>query len=135
MPCVYRAELKMVLQTQSFTEPKGVNDLILQDFGDYSKETVIIASGNNLFLIGEVLGIVTASGKYAKYNDGATDGTEIAVAVSLEKGDATTADVKVAIEKRNATLRKSGLVFASGVDEDKGIIDLGVATFKISKAI
>ena len=30
---------------------------------------------------GQVLGIVTASGQYAPYDDAATDGTEVAVAI------------------------------------------------------
>lgn len=126
------------LQTQSVTEPKMVSQVIHFDLGDHSQEAVTIASGNSIE-VGEVLGIVTASSKYAKYDNGAVDGTEVAVAVSREKVDASAADVTgVAVEKRVATLLKEGLVFDAGQDQaaqDAGIADLEAAGFKVQQGI
>ena len=127
------------LQTASITEPKVISEVIHFDLGDYSRDTAIIASGNNLFVIGEVLGIITVSGKYAKYNNAASDGTEIAAAIALQPGDATAADVTgVAIEKRIATVLKTGLVFDPGQNQaaqDAAIVDLEAAGFKIATPI
>lgn len=53
---------------------------------------VTVASGEGECEKGQVLGIVTASGKYAKYDDGAADGTEVAVAILADKVDATSSD-------------------------------------------
>lgn len=128
-----------MLESTSVDEPKSVADVIHWDTGDHSQEAVTIASGNGEFIIGEVLGVVTASGKYAKYDNAAVDGTEIAVAVSRAKGDATAADVTgVPVEKRVATLIDGGLVFDAGQDAAAQLaakVDLGAAGFKISVAI
>lgn len=128
-----------MLETTSVDEPKSVADVIHWDTGDHSQEAVTIASGNGEFLIGEVLGIVAATSKYAKYDNAAIDGTEIAVAVSRAKGDATAADViGVPVEKRVATLLDAGLVFDAGQDAAAQLAakaDLEAAGFKISTAI
>lgn len=55
-------------------------------------EPVTIASGEGECEKGQVLGIVTATGKYAKYDDLAADGTEVAVAILADKVDATSSD-------------------------------------------
>jgi len=127
------------LQTSSVSEPKSIDEVIHFDLGDHSQESVIVLSGEGTFEIGEVLGVVTASGKYAKYNNAAGDGRETAVAVSREAGDATAADVPcVPVNKRVTTLIKGGLVFDAGQDQaaqDAAIADLEAIGFKVSIAI
>lgn len=128
-----------MLESSSVTEPKTVSDVVKFDLGDYSRETVTIASGNGIISIGEVLGLVTASDKHAKYNNAAVDGTEVAVAVSRAKVDSTAADVTgVPVEIRVCTVILSELVFDAGQDQaaqDAAIVDLKAAGFKITTAI
>lgn len=54
---------------------------------------VTIASGEGELDAGTVLGIVTASGEYAAYDDDASDGTQTAVAILAIDVDATSAAV------------------------------------------
>jgi Bacteriophage lambda head decoration protein D len=60
--------------------------------GDYSRDAIILASGNGILLPGTVLGKITASGKYKQYTPGAADGTQNAVAVLYGYHDTTSAD-------------------------------------------
>lgn len=54
---------------------------------------VTIASGAGVLARGTVMGRVNATGKYVAYNDGASDGSEIAIAILARDIDATTSDV------------------------------------------
>lgn len=54
-----------------------------------------LVSGAGVCVVGEVLGRITASGKLTKHNPGASDGSQIAVAVLAVPADATSADVSV----------------------------------------
>ncbi len=127
------------LQSQSVTEPKKIAQVVHFDLGDYSQEAVTFLGGTGTYEVGEVLGIVTASGKYAKYDNGAATGIEVAVAVSRERVDTTGGDVTgVAIEKRVATLLREGLVFDAGQDQaaqDAAVADLEAAGFKVQTGI
>jgi len=55
------------------------------------RDTITILSGQDL-VAGSVLGKVTASGKYAIYNNGAADGTEVAAGLLFAAVDASGAD-------------------------------------------
>lgn len=54
---------------------------------------VVIVSGAGALTRGTVLGRITASGKYDAYDDGDSDGTEVARAILAHDVDATSADV------------------------------------------
>ena len=83
--------------------------------GHRSRESVTIASGQNL-KAGAVLGKITASGKYAAYDNAATDGTETAAAVLWDAVDASGGDKPGAIIARDAEVATAALVFAAGQD-------------------
>jgi len=53
---------------------------------------VTIASGQGSIVKGEVLGKITASGKYGPYDNAAVDGRETAVCIAAENVDATSGD-------------------------------------------
>ncbi|EPG4773439.1 head decoration protein [Pseudomonas aeruginosa] len=55
--------------------------LLSEGAGSISREQVTLAATAKALPAGQVLGIVTASGQYAPYDDAATDGTEVAVAI------------------------------------------------------
>lgn len=92
--------------------------------GFRSREVVTIASGNNLGA-GTVLGKITASGKYAGYDDGLVDGTEVAVAVLYADCDASTADQEAVVIFRDAEVSDAKLVWVDEVnDKAAGLVDL-----------
>jgi hypothetical protein len=75
--------------------PHTANFLLSEGNGLISREQITVAAGGEL-LPGQVLGVVTASGKYAPYNpadtgEGAT-GTSIAVGVLYRGLDASEED-------------------------------------------
>lgn len=57
----------------------------------------VVASGQNVVAKYTVVGRVTASGKLAKHNPSATDGSQTAIGITTQPVDATSADQKVAI--------------------------------------
>jgi len=63
---------------------------------------VTILSGEGELVKGTVLGIDTASEKYAAYDNGAGDGTEVAKAILADEVDATSSDKLVAAYIRGA---------------------------------
>lgn len=81
-----------------------------------SREQVTIVSGAGVVEAGTVLGKITASGKYEPYDDGNAGGSNAAVAVSLYKVDATSADKTVTAVLRLAGVKKDALQWKSGND-------------------
>lgn len=60
---------------------------------DLVKNDITVESGQGELIEGQWLGMITASGKYAVYDDAATDGTEVRAGILVEDIDATSADV------------------------------------------
>lgn len=80
--------------------------------GNQSRKNVTIVSGQSLKR-GDVVGKVTASGKYAIYANGASDGTESAAGVLIgEDVDATSAD-------------KAGVILFQGAEVNKDLLGWG----------
>jgi hypothetical protein len=69
-----------------------VSDNIFASTKETSEIDIIIVSGQGALVRGQELGKVTASGKYAIYNPGASDGTETLSAILGADVDATSAD-------------------------------------------
>ena len=90
--------------------------------GARSREHVTVVSGQDL-AAGDVVGIVTASGKYAIYNNGAADGTETAAGILFEAVDASAADAAGVIVARDAEVNLDELGWNS---QAQGAIDAGV---------
>lgn len=86
-----------------------------------SRETVTVASGSGVLPSGLVLGIVTASGKYEPSANAevlGSEGAETGVAVLMYGVDATSADVEVAVIRRDAEVNTNIISFDSSVDND-----------------
>lgn len=81
---------------------------------DYSRQTVTIASGQNLSL-GAVVGKITASGKYAVLNVGGIDGTAAAAGVTIAAYDASLADKAGVVIVRDAIVDPACLVWPAGI--------------------
>lgn len=86
------------------------------DDGEISRDAVVIVSGQGVVEAGSVLGVVTASGKFAKYDNAATNGTQVAVAVLYASVDATLADAKGVAVTRLAEVSSSLLVYGATQD-------------------
>lgn len=75
----------------AITEATRAGEVVLTEFSPaYNRESITLTGG--AFPAGQVLGKITASGKYTAYDPDATDGTETAVAVLFDAVDASTAD-------------------------------------------
>jgi len=70
---------------------------------------VTIASGQGAVAIGTVLGMITASGKFGKYNDTLGDGTQTAVGICMTQVDATSEDCMADMLVGNALIIKAAL--------------------------
>ena len=90
--------------------------LLSEANGQRSRANVIIASGQNL-KDGAVLGKVTASGKYAVYDNAITpNGTEASAGILLGDVDASLADKDAVIIVRDAEFKKASVIWKAGVD-------------------
>lgn len=90
-------------------------------------ETVTVA-GSVALPSGTVLGRITATGKYVKYNDAASDGSQTAAAVLYNDLPGTNGDYKAAVFKRDCEVIGSVLNGGSGVDANgkADLIALGI---------
>lgn len=62
-----------------------------------SRDNVTVAQTGTEIVSGTVMGIITASGKYAPYSNGASDGTQTAVGVLYNYLPAKTGDTKAVV--------------------------------------
>jgi len=86
----------------------------------YSRDEITIASGSGDIEVGEVLGKVTASGKYKPLAPGASDGTQIAARISLQTANAAAADaVRVVVLSRHAEVVRQALVWPAGITDSQ----------------
>ncbi len=76
------------------------------------------------YLRGQVLGVITATGKYSVYNNAALDGTEVAKAILWDDADGSLADVQ-AVVCLIGVMREANLI---GLDAP-GRADLSTARF------
>lgn len=111
----------------TFTEPQRPFEFVLSEApGTLSRETVTIVAGSTGLIPGLVLGKITASSKYAPYDDDNVDGTETAAGLLLEAVDAT-ADVSAAVLFRLAEVKSAGIKWAAtndAGDKTAGLADL-----------
>jgi hypothetical protein len=92
----------------------------------FSREKVTVVSGQNL-KNGAVVGKITASGKLKAYDNGASDGSEVAYGVLFADVDASAADKAGVVIVRDAIVAKSKLVFDAGQNQaakDAASVDL-----------
>jgi len=94
--------------------------LVSEAEGTLSREEVTVTQAGTALVSGTVMGKVTASGKYKPYNNGASDGTEVAAGVLYTHCAAATGDRKAVLHVRNAEVFGAAL---TGSDAP-GIADL-----------
>ncbi|TWB19509.1 bacteriophage lambda head decoration protein D [Rhizobium sp. ERR 1071] len=80
----------------TFTQqPWSLEFLVTEAPGYISRDVIVIASGAGVVQPGTVVGKVTATGKYLPSAATATDGSQIAAAITGYRVDATSADEPV----------------------------------------
>ncbi len=95
--------------------------------GTLSRESVVIVASSGDLVPGTVLGVITASGKYAPYDDDNTDGTQTAVGLLWAAAPDSAADQDAVIITRLAEVSSTKLVWAStndATDKTNGLADL-----------
>lgn len=83
----------------------------------FSRDDDVLASGSGVVITGTVLGRVTASGKFKPLAPGASDGTQIAAAIILQRADATSTDKIVVNLKRRAQVVLQALIWPAGISD------------------
>lgn len=79
-----------------------------------SRDNVVFLTGV-IYQPGQVLGKVTASGKYKPVDSAAVDGSAVAVAVCCYPYDATAGDIKGVAITRQAEVKADGLIYPTGI--------------------
>ncbi len=106
------------------------NVIVSEAPGTLSREKITIDESQTV-RAGECLGRVTASGEYARYDNGAGDGTEVARAIALADvttGAGETADIAALV--RLCEVNKSEVLFDAGQNQaaqDAAFVDLEAA--------
>jgi hypothetical protein len=102
----------------TLSESKYAGEFIVSECdGQISRDTVTVTVATAAKLVpGQVLGKLTATGKYVKFDDSATDGSETAAAIlygELDNTDGTTADFQGAVINFGAEVRSADLVWGT----------------------
>lgn len=106
------------------TEATRAGEFLLSEAnGTRSRESVTVTGGS--YPAGQVLGKVTASGKYAAYDGDATDGTEVAAGVLYDAVDASTADATGVAIVRDAEV-KGALLTDNDADGTADLAAVGI---------
>lgn len=96
------------------TEGKHAGEFIVSEAnGTRSRGVVTVVSGQNL-VAGAVVGKITASGKYKEYDNGASDGSEVAAAILFDNVDATSGDKSGVVLVRDCEVNAAELTWKSG---------------------
>lgn len=105
----------MANQTEALVLGDGLKAELPMD-ASRARETIV--SGAGVIPMFRVLGRITASGLLTNYTPGATNGSEIAVAVAIEGVDATSAARGINTIDWTATFARQRLSWGSAVTTD-----------------
>lgn len=101
--------------------------LVSRQLGTYTSEPVTLLAGQN-YLAGTVMGRVTASGKYVRWNPANADGSQTVAGILFGSKNATAADKPGNLVTRVAQVNASELVWFTGATA--GNITTGLAGLK-----
>ena len=122
------------------TEGLNLGDLLKYEAPNlYSRDQVTVAAGQNLLVLGTVVGIETATAKVKQIDPAATDGTEVAVGVLATSVDATLIDREDGILiARHAVVADHALTWPAGIaplDKAAAIAQLKAAGVLVRHAV
>jgi hypothetical protein len=105
----------------------------------YSRDQVTVAAGQNLLVLGTVVGIETATAKVKQIDPAATDGTEVAVGILATSVDASLIDREDGILiARHAVVADHALTWPTGItplDKATAIAQLKAAGVLVRHAV
>jgi hypothetical protein len=94
------------------------SDWLKSEDGSYrSRDTAVIAAGSGKLKSGQVLGKLSASGKYVPNAASGSDGSQTSVAVLVFPVDATSADAPAVVVARHAVVSHAGLIHGATVND------------------
>lgn len=102
----------MPVKIESATLGDGIK---WEEDNHYSRKKVTILSGSVVSCL-EVMGQVTASGKYVPLDPAASDGREVAAGIMVAAVDASGGDTAGVIIERHAMMATANLVWPDGID-------------------
>ncbi|MBI9092805.1 MAG: head decoration protein [Desulfobacterium sp.] len=103
----------------AFAEPNNLGDvLIWEEERGYSREKITIVSGTTL-VPGQVIGKVTASGKYAAFDQDLDTGVETPVGIAIANYDATGGDIQGVMIVRDAITTTGGIVWPDDITTEE----------------
>lgn len=121
----------MPILTQS---PKIEEFVLSEANGFLSREEVTVTLSGTTLLSGTVMSQLTATGKWVKYDDVGTDGSEVASGILYTSQPAITGDVKAVMFVRDCEVTRAALTGLNANGEadltSKGIRVRGKATTK-----
>jgi hypothetical protein len=97
--------------------PHAGGYLISEGNGDISREVINLTQHSETYVSGTVLGEVSISKNWSRYDSSASDGTETAKAVLWADVDASAGVTPGVITARMATVNKAELVFSDDQDD------------------
>ncbi len=101
----------------TFTQqPWSLEFLVTEAPGYISRDVITIASGAGVIQPGTVVGKITASGKYVVSNPTASDGSQVAAAITGYRVDATSADHAVTAFTRTCEVNGKHLTRDPSID-------------------
>jgi hypothetical protein len=119
----------------TFTETLGAGGFIISEAaGNRSRDNVTLDSSVAADMVpGTVLGKITATGKYAAYDQQASDGTQAAAAILINWAESTLADQVVAVLNTDAEVNGDELTWLTGspADVTAGVADLLALGIKV----
>ena len=122
------------------TEGLNLGDLLKYEAPNlYSRDQVTVAAGQNLLVLGTVVGIETATAKVKQIDSAATDGTEVAVGILATSVDASLIDREDGILiARHAVVADHALTWPAGItplDKATAIAQLKAAGVLVRHAV
>jgi hypothetical protein len=103
--------------------PRTGDFLLSEANGTLSRENAILDTG--ALVAGQVLGKITASGKYVILAPGASDGSQNAAAILWDGADATAADAAIVVIARTAEVKADALVWPVGITSPQKTTAIG----------
>lgn len=91
------------------SNPRLAEFVLSEASGNRSRENIVVAQTGAEIKSGTVLGKVTATGKYKPYNNGASDGTEVAAGILYNYLPAATGDAKAVGFVRDCEVSRAAL--------------------------
>lgn len=100
----------------TFTEGLHAAEFIVSEANGFRSRTeIVLATPAADLSAGEVLGIITASGKWAVHDPNAVDGTEVAAGILYEGRPLNVADVDAVAITGDAEVHAASLVWDAGI--------------------